>query len=74
MKTFKIPVRWELSSFVEVEAETLEEAIESAIKYEHEVGYELPKDGEYIDGSFEVDGDEEWAEIFNYEEKYDEQK
>lgn len=48
IKTYKIPVIWHSYGIVKVEAESLESAIELA----EEGG--LP-DGEYIDGSFEVD-------------------
>jgi hypothetical protein len=62
MKTFKIPVTWEVYSTIDVEAETLEEAV--AIFDEEEEVYPLPTDPEYIDGSFHRDPDVE--EIRNY--------
>lgn len=45
---YKIPVSWMQLATMEVEAESLEEAIEKADQME------LPEDGEYLDGSFEV--------------------
>lgn len=48
-KTFKIPVYWQMHSIMTIEAETLVEAIEQAMDAP------LPEDGEYLDGSFEVD-------------------
>lgn len=51
MKSFKIPVYWTESAEIDVEANTLEEAIE-IVQFQHE---ELPKEHEYIDGSFVVD-------------------
>lgn len=47
---FKIPVNWIMSSYVNVEANSLDEAIEVA-QYQWA---ELPVNGEYIDDSFDV--------------------
>lgn len=53
-KTFKIPVFWQMYGNVEIEAETLEEAIEIFDKEEKEgEGYSLPLESDYVDGSFE---------------------
>jgi len=49
MKKFVVPVSWTVSSYVVVEAETADEAAEQA-----EEG-KLPRDGEYVQGSFEAD-------------------
>lgn len=55
---FKIPVSWEVYSYVEVEAETPEEALR--ILNERESGehpdgaFSLPS-GDYVDGSFLAD-------------------
>ena len=51
MKTFKIPVVWQMYGVVRVEADTLEEAMEKAREEK------LP-DGDYIDDSFELDTEE----------------
>lgn len=49
MKTYKIPCTWVMSGTIEVEADTLGEAI---VKAEHAP---LPTESEYIEGSFAVD-------------------
>ena len=51
MKTYKIGVVWQMYGYVEVEANSLEEAVK---KVERARG-ELPEDASYVDGSFEVD-------------------
>jgi len=56
MHTFLIPVYWEVSADIEVEADSLEEAYQKA----NEVA--LPE-GNYIDGSFEIN--REYAEELN---------
>ena len=48
-KTFEISVDWTVTATVEIEAESLEEAIKLA----HDA--ELPYPGEYVDDSFRVD-------------------
>lgn len=55
MKKWKVPVTWEMAGFVEIEAPTLEKAIETVKSDPH---IELPE-GEYVDSSFTVgmDGD-----------------
>lgn len=53
---YKIPVYWQLSGIIEVEANSLQEAIEEFDRNEHGdgVSYDLPEEGSlYIDGSFE---------------------
>lgn len=51
MKKYKIPVTWEVAGFVEVEAESIEKAIN---KFDNEIvdACELPKSEVYVDGSF----------------------
>ena len=49
MKTYKIPCTWVMSGTIEVEAETVGEAI---LKAEHAP---LPTESEYIEGSFVID-------------------
>ena len=56
MKTFRLPVTWEVCGFVNVTAETLEEAIEDFKKNKDE--YELPDDGEYVEDSFQLSDDD----------------
>jgi hypothetical protein len=63
---YKIPVRWESWGVIEVEAPTLEEAIEI---FDSNVDtYNLPSESEYIDGSFERD-EEEYIEWYNLPSK-----
>lgn len=52
MKTWKIPVYWEVCSVIDVEADTLSEAIE--IAKDDEGIIPLPTDPDYIDGSWSV--------------------
>jgi len=53
MKIWKIPVTWEVWSTIEVEAETLDEAIRIFDEKENsDEDYRLPDDPEYVDGSF----------------------
>jgi len=49
MKTYKIPVVWQMYGYVEVEAESMVEATLVAMDAP------LPDNGDYVDGSFEVD-------------------
>lgn len=46
----EIPVYYELKGYVNVRANTLEEAVEKA-----ETKHSLPEHGDYVEGSFEVD-------------------
>lgn len=50
-KTFKLPVTWEVHGFVNVEAKSLEEAVQDFNENVDE--YEL-FDLEYVDGSFRL--------------------
>ena len=57
MKTYRVPVVWQMYGYVEVQADSVAEAIHEA------KGAPLPEDGSYIEGSFEVDDsmiDEDW--------------
>jgi hypothetical protein len=49
MKTYRIPVVWQMIGHVEVQAESLVGAINMAYDAP------LPSDGEYLESSFEVD-------------------
>lgn len=53
MKTWKIPVCWTMMGTVSVEADTLEEAIE--IARDDEGVIPIPDNGDFLDGSWEVD-------------------
>lgn len=63
MKTWNIPVSWKVVGMVEIQAPTLEKAIEIA---RTDDSIELPY-GEYVDGSFDVtvDDDELIRECYN---------
>ena len=52
MKTWRIPVVWSVFSVIEVEAETLEQAMEIAEDKEENIP--LPTDLSYLDGSWEL--------------------
>ena len=51
MNKYKIPVSWSVCGIMEVEANSLEDAIDKA------EDMPLPTDTDYIDGSFEVNRD-----------------
>lgn len=53
MKTWRIPVAWTMVGMVDVEAKTLDEAIEIA---KDDAGViPIPDNGTFLDGSWEVD-------------------
>jgi hypothetical protein len=56
MATWKIPVTWEVFGIVEIEAESLDEAIEIFDEKEDQI--KLPFDSEYIDASFKREDEE----------------
>lgn len=49
MKTYRVPVVWQMYGYVEVQAETHNAAVNAAMDAP------LPTDGSYIEGSFEID-------------------
>ena len=51
-KWYKVPVSWQMYGYMDIEAEGWDEALEIA----EDDGTSLP-DGDYVDGSFEVDHD-----------------
>ena len=57
MKTWKIPVVWQEMGVVKVEANTLAEAIE--IARDDNGVIPIPDNGSFLDGSWEVDCDDE---------------
>ena len=64
MKTWSIPVTWEVYAKIEVEAETLEEAMEIARDDDEQIP--LPTYNHYVDGSWHVNGSyEEVRDCFN---------
>ncbi len=52
----KVPVTWSMCGFVEIDADTMEEAMEKFNKNSDYI--KLPTDGEYVDGSFELSSDD----------------
>ena len=52
MKKWKIPVTWEVCGYVYVDADTLEEAMETARDDEGVIP--LPEDNDYVDGSWRL--------------------
>lgn len=54
MKKWTIPVSWEMCGTVEIEANTLEEALEMAWSD----SVDIPKNGSYIDASWRVDDED----------------
>ena len=63
-KKYKIPVWWSMSGTVEIEADSLEEAIDKA---ETDSDISLPEDSYYIDDSWEVNRDEDMINYLNKE-------
>ena len=55
MKTYKVPVVWQMYGYVEVKAESMDKAADVVSN----IGYDmpLPSDADYVEGSFEVDHD-----------------
>lgn len=51
-KAFKLPVEWAVFGKIEIEAESLEDALRIFCETEDEIG--LPTDNDYIDGSFKL--------------------
>ena len=64
MGKIKLPVSWEVFGFVEVEADSIEEAME--FFEENADSFSLPNDGEYVDGSFALTCNEpEFIALYN---------
>ena len=65
-KTWRIPVTWEMSGFVEVETNTLAEAI-AMVEWDMGETIPLPDDGNYVEDSWKVipDDPEEIRESYN---------
>lgn len=57
MKTWKIPVAWSMCGIVNIEANTLEDAIELAMGRDGNIP--ITDDGTFIDGTWEVDCDDD---------------
>ena len=64
MAMIKLPVAWEVSGFVEVEANNIEEAVEYFNKNSDYI--KLPDKNEYSEGSFNLSTDDlEYIAFFN---------
>lgn len=51
-----VAVTWEMCGYVDIEADTMEEAME---KFNRESDYiKLPTNAEYVDGSFQLSSDD----------------
>lgn len=59
----KLPVTWKVYGMVEIEADNIEDAIR---KFDENIDYiSLPRDAEYVDGSFDLsDREVEYLELF----------
>lgn len=71
MKTFKIPIFWQESAEIDVQANSLDEAIRMVGRHEEnniEGLEEAMFDGDYIDGSLEVNVD--CARVLNDKDGY----
>lgn len=63
MKKIKLPVTWEAFGFVEVKANSIEEAIEYFKKNSDHIS--LPKESEYVDDSFRLnDEDPDFIKLY----------
>ena len=60
---FKIPVEWTVCDFVEIEADTLEEAVGIVLDTMDDIP--LGTDPDYLDGSYQIEGQR------NIEEDYE---
>ena len=55
MKTYRVPVVYQMYGYVEVEAESMAEAVDEVQNGGGDMP--LPTDADYVEGSFEVDHD-----------------
>lgn len=63
MKTWKIPVTWEMCGIVSVKAKTLSEAMDTARDPEGNIP--LPSNSNYVDGSWSLSSDDEdYVQLF----------
>ena len=61
-KTFKLPVTWECYGMVEIEADTIEDAV---MKFEEtEEDIPLPTESDYVEGNFRLSADYDDIEYF----------
>jgi hypothetical protein len=55
MKTYKVPVVYTMYGYVEVEAESMDQAVDKVQNGGSDMP--LPSNADYVEGSFEVDHD-----------------
>ena len=55
MKTYKVPVVYTMYGYVEVEAESMDQAVDKVQNGDGDMP--LPDTADYVEGSFEVDHD-----------------
>ena len=67
MKTYKVPVEWAVYDFVEVEAESFEDAIQYVIDNRDEIP--LGTEPEYIDGTYKINSEDETS-LTEYDDGY----
>ncbi len=56
-KVWSVPVTWEVCGIVKIEAVTLAEAMK--IARDNEGNLDIPKESEYVDGSWSLSSDDE---------------
>lgn len=65
----KLPVTYSIFGFVNIEAETIEDAIQYFKENSDDIELPLDVDTEYVEGSFELSSeDKEYIEFLNKEE------
>jgi hypothetical protein len=65
MPNFKIPVVFQMWGLVDVEAETIEEAFKYATEHIPDLPLPEPGKAEYVDDSYQIDGDLDHVKTFN---------
>ena len=61
-KEFIIPIYWQVAGRLKVQANSLEEALDWANEHEDEI--ELDSDAEYLDGTFEIEQEEDIIQMY----------
>ena len=54
MSTYRIAVTWQMAGFIDVEANSLDDAIDKLREQDRAEGVALP-DGDYVGDSFQID-------------------
>ena len=63
MSKWIVPVTWEASGFIEVEADTAIDACQ--LVHDNPDNYPLPRESEYVDASFDISGSVEEAAVLS---------